>query len=58
MRMIATFKNFFQKKKYICTHCGVHGEMEPIKNPALKCPKCGHWTLKFLNQFQKSGVLF
>jgi DNA-directed RNA polymerase subunit RPC12/RpoP len=49
MRLIAAFGNYFVKRDYLCTHCGVHGEMDPVKNPAMKCPKCGHWTLKFFN---------
>ncbi len=48
MRLIANFYKGFIRK-YLCTECGVHGTMHDIENPALKCPKCGHWTIKFLN---------
>lgn len=49
MRIYGIFAYFFPKRKYMCLGCGVHGEMDQIKDPAMKCPKCGHWTVKFLN---------
>jgi len=42
-------KKCFKLHTYICVNCGVQGEMNEIKNPALKCPKCGKWTVKLLN---------